>query len=36
VPALHVPEPVGLCLVGPRGSDLALLDLAALFTATAG
>jgi len=36
VPALHVPgergpEPVGLCLVGPRGSDLALLDLAAVF-----
>ena len=29
VPALHVPEPVGLCLVGPRGSDLALLALAA-------
>jgi amidase len=28
VPALRVPEPVGLCLVGPRGSDLALLDLA--------
>jgi amidase len=28
VPVLHVPEPVGLCLVGPRGSDLALLDLA--------
>jgi amidase len=32
IPALHVPEPVGLCLVGPRGSDLALLDLAALFS----
>lgn len=29
VPALVVPEPVGICLVGPRGSDLALLDLAA-------
>jgi amidase len=29
VPALRVPEPVGLGLVGPRGSDLALLDLAA-------
>jgi amidase len=29
VPALQVPDPVGLCLVGPRGSDLALLDLAA-------
>jgi amidase len=36
VPALTVPEPVGLCLVGPRGSDLALLDLAALFVSTAG
>jgi amidase len=35
IPALHVPEPVGLCLVGPRGSDLALLDLAAVFR-TAG
>jgi Asp-tRNA(Asn)/Glu-tRNA(Gln) amidotransferase A subunit family amidase len=35
IPALHVPEPVGLCLVGPRGSDLALLDLAAVF-GTAG
>jgi len=31
IPALRVPEPVGLCLVGPRGSELALLDLAALF-----
>lgn len=31
IPALSIPEPVGLCLVGPRGSDLALLDLAALF-----
>ena len=28
VPAMHVPEPVGLCLVGPRGSDLALVDVA--------
>jgi amidase len=28
VPLLRVPEPVGLCLVGPRGSDLALVDLA--------
>jgi amidase len=28
VPRLRVPEPVGLCLVGPRGSDVALLDLA--------
>lgn len=28
VPAMHVPEPVGLCLVGPRGSDLALIDVA--------
>jgi Asp-tRNA(Asn)/Glu-tRNA(Gln) amidotransferase A subunit family amidase len=27
VPLLRVPEPVGLCLVGPRGSDLALVDL---------
>lgn len=27
VPLLRVPEPVGLCLVGPRGSDLALIDL---------
>jgi Asp-tRNA(Asn)/Glu-tRNA(Gln) amidotransferase A subunit family amidase len=26
VPLLRVPEPVGLCLVGPRGSDLALID----------
>lgn len=26
VPLLRVPEPVGLCLVGPRGSDLALVD----------
>jgi Asp-tRNA(Asn)/Glu-tRNA(Gln) amidotransferase A subunit family amidase len=33
VPALQVPEPVGLCLVGPRGSDLALLDLGQVFTA---
>jgi amidase len=31
VPTLSVPEPVGLCLVGPRGSDLALLDLARMF-----
>jgi amidase len=31
VPVLHVPEPAGLCLVGPRGSDLALLGLAAGF-----
>jgi amidase len=31
VPALQVPEPVGLCLVGPRGSDLALIDLAEIF-----
>lgn len=30
IPALHVPEPVGLCLVGPRGSDLALIDLAGM------
>lgn len=29
MPLLHVPQPVGLCLVGPRGSDLALLDRAA-------
>lgn len=36
IPVMNVPEPVGLCLVGPRGSDLALLDLAALFTAPAG
>ncbi|WP_395638452.1 amidase family protein [Pseudolysinimonas sp.] len=34
VPALSVPEPVGLCLVGPRGSDLALLDLAQLLLPT--
>jgi Asp-tRNA(Asn)/Glu-tRNA(Gln) amidotransferase A subunit family amidase len=27
VPVLSVPEPVGLCLVGPRGSDLSLVDL---------
>jgi Asp-tRNA(Asn)/Glu-tRNA(Gln) amidotransferase A subunit family amidase len=33
VPLLNVPEPVGLCLVGPRGSDLALVDLGVhLFT----
>lgn len=35
VPALRVPQPVGLCLVGPRGSDLALLDLALLHLAEA-
>jgi amidase len=35
IPVLNVPEPVGLCLVGPRGSDLALLDLAALFPGSA-
>jgi amidase len=35
IPALHVPEPVGLCLVGPRDSDLALIDLAAVLR-TAG
>ncbi|MEO5535734.1 MAG: amidase family protein, partial [Pseudolysinimonas sp.] len=29
VPVLQLPEPVGLCLVGPRGSDLALIDLGA-------
>jgi Asp-tRNA(Asn)/Glu-tRNA(Gln) amidotransferase A subunit family amidase len=29
VPLLHVPEPVGLCLVGPRGSDLTLVGLGA-------
>lgn len=29
IPALRVPEPVGLCLVGPRGSEATLLDLAA-------
>lgn len=28
VPVLSVPEPAGLCLVGPRGGDLALIDLA--------
>lgn len=29
VPALHLPGgPVGVCLVGPRGSDLALIELA--------
>lgn len=33
VPALSIPEPVGLCLVGPRGSDLGLIDLAGLFMA---
>lgn len=32
-PVLHVPEPVGLCFVGPRGSDLALIDLAASVAA---
>ncbi|MFB2581493.1 AtzH-like domain-containing protein [Herbiconiux sp. P15] len=32
-PLLHVPEPVGLCFVGPRGSDLALIDLAAEIAA---
>ena len=36
VPVLQVPEPVGLCLVGPRGSDLALLDLAAVLTQREG
>lgn len=36
VPVLTVPEPVGLCLVGPRGSDLALVDLAAVFAPSAG
>ncbi len=36
VPVLSVPEPVGLCLVGPRGSDLALLDLGAVFAKPAG
>jgi Asp-tRNA(Asn)/Glu-tRNA(Gln) amidotransferase A subunit family amidase len=34
VPVLNVPEPVGICLVGPRGSDLALVDLAAIFALT--
>ena len=34
VPVLTVPEPVGLCLIGPRGSDLALLDVAQLFAPT--
>lgn len=33
VPLLQVPEPVGLCLVGPRGSDLALVDLGASLLA---
>ncbi len=28
VPLLRVPEPVGVCLVGPRGSDLSLVRLA--------
>ncbi|MFT3861054.1 AtzH-like domain-containing protein [Micropruina sp.] len=32
VPALTLPDgPVGVCLVGPRGSDLALIELAALL-----
>lgn len=26
IPAMNVPEPVGLCLVGPVGSDLALIE----------
>lgn len=33
VPALRVPEPVGLCLVGPRGSEATLLELAARWDA---
>jgi len=33
VPVLQVPEPVGLCLVGPQGSDLALVDLGKSLTA---
>jgi amidase len=33
VPALRVPEPVGLCLVGPRGSDRGLVDIAGFFAA---
>lgn len=32
-PAMRVPEPAGLCLVGPRGSDRELIDLAGLFAA---
>jgi amidase len=33
VPALRLPEPVGLCLVGPRGSDVGLIDVAGFFAA---
>lgn len=33
VPALRLPAPVGLCLVGPRGGDLGLIDLAGFFVA---
>lgn len=34
IPALNLPDgPVGVCLVGPRGSDLALIELAASLTA---
>jgi amidase len=33
VPALRLPAPVGLCLVGPRGGDLGLIDLAGFFAA---
>jgi Asp-tRNA(Asn)/Glu-tRNA(Gln) amidotransferase A subunit family amidase len=35
-PLMRVPEPVGLCFVGPRGSDLALIDLAASVAADLG
>ena len=31
VPALRTPAPVGVCLVGPRGSDLSLIRLARSF-----
>ena len=33
VPGARGPEPVGLCLVGPRGSDLALIEVAAGLSA---
>ncbi|MCS5722446.1 DUF3225 domain-containing protein [Herbiconiux sp. CPCC 203407] len=35
-PLMRVPDPVGLCFVGPRGSDLALIDLAASVAADLG
>lgn len=33
VPALRLPQPAGLCLVGPRGSDVGLIDVAGFFAA---